>query len=53
MTDIDVVVGCGTAGLTAALAAQEAGALVLIAETEGVVGGTTRVSARRRGSRRG
>jgi fumarate reductase flavoprotein subunit len=46
LTDTDVVVvGSGAAGLTAALAAREAGARVLIAESEGVVGGATRLSA--------
>jgi succinate dehydrogenase/fumarate reductase flavoprotein subunit len=46
MSDIDVlVVGSGAAGLSAALAAREAGAArVLVAEAEGVVGGSSRLS---------
>ncbi|MFZ4664014.1 MAG: FAD-dependent oxidoreductase [Caldilineaceae bacterium] len=40
-----VIVGTGCAGLTAALAAHEAGADVLIIEKTGLVGGTTAVSA--------
>ena len=45
MTDVDVVViGSGAAGLTAAISAAEAGARVLIAESEGVVGGASRLS---------
>lgn len=45
-TDVDVlVIGSGAAGLSAALAACEAGAgRVLVAETEGVVGGSSRLS---------
>ncbi len=45
-TDVDVlVVGSGAAGLSAALAACEAGASrVLVAESEGVVGGSSRLS---------
>jgi fumarate reductase flavoprotein subunit len=45
-TDVDVlVVGSGAAGLSAALAAREAGAeRVLVAESEGVVGGSSRLS---------
>jgi len=44
--DVDVVVvGSGAAGLCAALAAREAGAArVLVAEAEGVVGGSSRLS---------
>jgi len=44
--DVDVlVVGSGAAGLSAALAAQQAGAgSVLIAEGEGIVGGSSRLS---------
>lgn len=46
MTDVDVlVVGSGAAGLSAALAARDAGAArVLVAEAEGVVGGSSRLS---------
>lgn len=46
MRDVDVlVVGSGAAGLAAALSAREAGAgSVLIAESEGVVGGSSRLS---------
>lgn len=45
-TDVDVVIiGSGAAGLTAALAAREAGAArVLVAEAEPVVGGSSRLS---------
>ena len=44
--DVDVlVVGSGAAGLAAALSARENGAqTVLIAESEGVVGGSSRLS---------
>ena len=44
--DVDVlVVGSGVAGLSAALSANEAGAAsVLVAEAEGVVGGSSRLS---------
>jgi len=46
VSEIDVVVvGSGGAGLTAALAAQEEGARVMIVESEGVVGGATRLSS--------
>ena len=46
MTGVDVlVVGSGAAGLTAALAAQEAGARVLVVEAEEVLGGATRAGA--------
>jgi predicted oxidoreductase len=46
MSDVDVVVvGSGAAGLTAALAAQEAGARTMIVESEGVVGGSSRLSS--------
>ena len=47
MTDWDfdvVVVGSGAAGLSAALAATEDGATVLVAEAEGIVGGSSRLS---------
>lgn len=47
MTDWDfdvVVVGSGAAGLSAALAAAEEGASVLVAESEGIVGGSSRLS---------
>lgn len=44
LSDI-VIVGTGCAGLTAALAAQAAGAGVIIIEKTGLVGGTTAVSA--------
>ena len=40
-----VIVGTGCAGLTAALAAHEAGAGVIVIEKTGLVGGTTAVSA--------
>ncbi len=44
-TAVDVVVvGSGAAGLTAALAARAEGARVLVAESEAVVGGATRLS---------
>ncbi len=43
--DVDVVVvGSGAAGLSAALAASEAGATVLVAESEGIIGGSSRLS---------
>jgi fumarate reductase flavoprotein subunit len=44
--DVDVlVVGSGAAGLAAALAARESGAeRVLVAESEGVIGGSSRLS---------
>jgi flavocytochrome c len=43
--DVDVlVIGSGAAGLCAALAAHEAGATVLVAESEAVVGGSSRLS---------
>ena len=43
--DFDViVVGSGAAGLSAALAAAEDGASVLVAESEGVIGGSSRLS---------
>lgn len=43
--DVDVVVvGSGAAGLSAALAAAEDGATVLVAESEGIVGGSSRLS---------
>ena len=44
--DVDVVVvGSGAAGLSAALSAREQGALaVVVAESEGVVGGSSRLS---------
>jgi flavocytochrome c len=45
VTDVDViVVGSGAAGLAAALTAAEAGATVLVAEAEDVVGGSSRLS---------
>ena len=45
MTDVDVlVIGSGAAGLCAALTAAEAGASVLVAESEHVVGGSSRLS---------
>lgn len=48
MTDFDVdvlVIGSGAAGLSAALAASQAGAArVLVAEGEGVIGGSSRLS---------
>jgi succinate dehydrogenase/fumarate reductase flavoprotein subunit len=43
--DVDVVVvGSGAAGLSAALAARAAGARVMVAESESVIGGATRLS---------
>ena len=44
--DVDVLVmGSGAAGLSAALAARESGAdSVLVAEAEGIVGGSSRLS---------
>jgi succinate dehydrogenase/fumarate reductase flavoprotein subunit len=46
MAEIDVVVvGSGAAGLSAALAAQEEGARVMVVEAEPVVGGATRLSS--------
>lgn len=43
--DFDVVViGSGAAGLAAALSASEAGASVLVAEAEGIAGGSSRLS---------
>jgi succinate dehydrogenase/fumarate reductase flavoprotein subunit len=43
--DVDVVVvGSGAAGLVAALTAVEHGARVLVAEAEGIVGGSSRLS---------
>lgn len=43
--DYDViVVGSGAAGLSAALAAAEDGASVIVAESEGIVGGSSRLS---------
>jgi fumarate reductase flavoprotein subunit len=45
MRDVDVLVmGSGAAGLCAAISARQAGATVLIAESEGVVGGSSRLS---------
>ena len=45
MTDCDVIVlGCGAAGMTAALAAHEAGAKVEIVERFDRIGGTAAVS---------
>ena len=48
MTDFDfdvLVIGSGAAGLSAALAAQQAGAVsVLVAEAEDIVGGSSRLS---------
>lgn len=45
MSDVDVIViGSGAAGLSAALAARQAGAGVLVAESEGIVGGSSRLS---------
>jgi succinate dehydrogenase/fumarate reductase flavoprotein subunit len=44
-SDVDVVVvGSGAAGLSAALAARGEGARVLVAESESVIGGATRLS---------
>ncbi len=44
-TDVDVlVIGSGAAGLAAALTARQAGATVLVAESEHVVGGSSRLS---------
>jgi len=43
--DFDVVViGSGAAGLSAALSAAEEGASVLVAESEGIIGGSSRLS---------
>ena len=43
--DVDVlVVGSGAAGLAAALTARQRRARVLVAESEGVVGGSSRLS---------
>ena len=43
--DFDViVVGSGAAGLAAALAAAQDGASVLVAEAEGIIGGSSRLS---------
>lgn len=43
--DFDVIViGSGAAGLSAALAAAQAGASVLVAEAEGIIGGSSRLS---------
>jgi len=39
-----VVVGSGAAGLCAALSANEKGASVLVVESEGVVGGSSRLA---------
>ena len=46
MTDVDVlVIGSGAAGLSAALAARQAGASrVLVAEGEAIIGGSSRLS---------
>jgi flavocytochrome c len=45
MPDFDVVViGSGAAGLSAALIAEKAGASVLVAEAEAIVGGSSRLS---------
>jgi flavin-dependent dehydrogenase len=45
MADVDVlVIGSRAAGLCAAIAARQAGASVLIAESEGEVGGSSRLS---------
>ena len=46
MTDFDVlVIGSGAAGLSAALAARQAGAeRILVAEGEGIIGGSSRLS---------
>ena len=44
-TDFDVVVvGSGAAGLSAALSAAQDGASVLVAEAEGIIGGSSRLS---------
>jgi succinate dehydrogenase/fumarate reductase flavoprotein subunit len=46
MNELDViVVGSGAAGLSAALAAADRGARVVVAESEAVAGGATRLSA--------
>jgi succinate dehydrogenase/fumarate reductase flavoprotein subunit len=44
--DMDVIViGSGAAGLSAALAAHESGAeRILVAEAEGIIGGSSRLS---------
>ena len=47
MTEFDfdvIVVGSGAAGLSAAMAASQEGASVLVAEGEGIVGGSSRLS---------
>jgi len=47
VTEVDfdvIVVGSGAAGLSAALAATQDGASVLVAEGEGIVGGSSRLS---------
>ena len=46
LTDVDIlVIGSGAAGLSAAIAARQSGAQrVLVAEGEGVVGGSSRLS---------
>lgn len=45
MPDVDVlVIGSGAAGLSAAFTAAQAGASVLVAEAEGVIGGSSRLS---------
>lgn len=47
MSDYDfdvIVVGSGAAGLSAALAASEDGATVLVVESQGIVGGSSRLS---------
>lgn len=47
MSDYDfdvIVVGSGAAGLSAALAASEDGASVLVVESQGIVGGSSRLS---------
>ena len=46
MSEVDfdvIVVGSGAAGLSAALAAAQEGASVLVAEGEGIVGGSSRL----------